>query len=408
MLAELKARNPGRSLGQKFYADPDFYRLDLETIFYRDWLFAGHDCEIPAPGDYFTIQIGDYPIIVLRGVDGSIRALHNSCRHRGSRICAAPRGAVKRLVCPYHQWTYGLDGALIRTRHMDAATDKTQFGLNPAHCESVGGYIFVCVAPVASSFEPFRAQANRYLSPHKIPDAKIAFESTIVENGNWKLVWENNRECYHCAGNHPELCRTFPEKPTISGIDGVIFDQEIKAHWDRWETAGLPSVFLLSDSGQFRTSRVPLLDDAVSYTMSGRAAVARALSETVTEPRIGSLLLFHYPSIWNHVLGDHAVSFQVLPLGPMQTQLRTKWLVHKEAVEGKDYTIEDLTQVWLATNDQDRHVVEENQTGIRSPAYEPGPYAPDHEDGVRQFVDWYCRTMERGLGGAQVSISRVA
>jgi len=229
MLAELKARNPALSLGQKFYTDPDFYRLDLETIFYRDWVFAGHDCEIPAPGDYFTLQIGDYPIIVVRGLDGSIRALHNSCRHRGSRICAAPRGAVKRLVCPYHQWTYDLSGGLIRTRHMDAAIDKTQFGLKTVHCESVSGYIFVCVAPVAPSFEPFRAQATRYLSPHRIADAKVAFESTIVENGNWKLVWENNRECYHCAANHPELCRTFPEKPTVSGVDGVTDDIEIHA-----------------------------------------------------------------------------------------------------------------------------------------------------------------------------------
>jgi Rieske 2Fe-2S family protein len=408
MLAELKTRDPGLSLGQKFYTDPDFYRLDLETIFYRDWLFAGHDCEIPAPGNYFTLQIGDYPILIVRGHDGSVRALHNSCRHRGSRICAAPRGAVKRLVCPYHQWTYDLSGELIRTRHMDAAIDKTQSGLKSAHCESVGGYIFVCVASVAPSFDPFRAQVERYLSPHKIADAKVAFESTIVENGNWKLVWENNRECFHCAANHPELCRTFPEKPTITGVAGANDDLEINAHWDRCEAVGLPSVFRLSDSGQFRTARVPLLDEAVSYTMSGRAAVGRPLSDGVTEPNIGSLLLFHYPSTWNHVLGDHAVTFQVLPIGPMQTQVRTKWLVHKDAVEGKDYSIEELTHVWLATNRQDQRVVEENQIGIRSPAYEPGPYAPDHEDGVAQFVDWYCRTMQRGLGGAQANISRVA
>ncbi len=408
MLAELKTRDPGRSLAQKFYTDSDFYRLDLETIFYRDWMFAGHDCEIPAPGDYFTLQIGDYPILVVRGLDGSIRALHNSCRHRGSRLCPAPSGSVKRLVCPYHQWTYNLDGGLIRTRHMDGAIDKTQFGLKSVHCESVSGYIFVCVAPVAPSFEPFRAQAERYLSPHKIADAKIAFESTIVENGNWKLVWENNRECYHCAANHPELCRSYPEKPTISGIESVADDLEIKAHWDRCEAAGLPSVFELADSGQFRSARVPLLGEAVSFTLSGRAAVARALSDSVTEPRIGSLLLFHYPSIWNHVLGDHAVSFQVLPIGPMQTQVRTRWLVHKEAVEGKDYTVEDLSCVWLATNREDQRVVEENQIGIRSPAYEPGPYAPAQEDGVTQFVDWYCRTMQRGLEGPQASISRVA
>ena len=209
MLAELQARRAGMSLDRRFYTDPEFYRLDLETIFYRDWMFAGHDCEIPAPGDYFTMQIGDYPIIVLRGRDGAIRALHNSCRHRGSRICPAAKGAVKRLVCPYHQWTYDLDGSLIRARHADPELDKTQFGLKPVHCESVGGYIFVCVAPVAPSFEPFRALAEPYLSAHRIADAKVAFESTIVENGNWKLVWENNRECFHCAANHPELCRTF-------------------------------------------------------------------------------------------------------------------------------------------------------------------------------------------------------
>ena len=167
-LAELQARRPGMSLDRKFYCDPEFYRLDLETIFYRDWLFAGHDCEIPAPGDYFTIQIGDYPVMVLRGRDGSIRALHNTCRHRGSRICSAARGAVKRLVCPYHQWTYDLDGALIRARQQDGRIDKAEAGLKPVRCESAGGYIFVCVAPVAPIFEPFRAQLEKYVSPHKL------------------------------------------------------------------------------------------------------------------------------------------------------------------------------------------------------------------------------------------------
>jgi Rieske 2Fe-2S family protein len=408
MLAELETHRPGMSLDRKFYCDPEFYRLDLETIFYRDWLFAGHDCEIPAPGDYFTLQIGDYPIIVVRGRDGAIRALHNSCRHRGSRVCPAARGAAKRLVCPYHQWTYDLDGSLTRARHQEGRIDKAQYGLKPIRCESSGGYIFVCVAPVAPAFEPFRAQLERYAAPHRLADARVAFENTIVENGNWKLVWENNRECYHCAANHPELLRSFPERPTVSGLGDVIGDREILAHWDRCEAAGLPSVFQLSESGQFRTSRIPLVDKTVSYTMSGQAAVKRPLCDAVTEPNIGSLLIFHYPSTWNHVLGDHAISFQVLPIGSMQTQVRTKWLVHKDAVEGKDYSLEELTHVWLATNDQDRRVVEENQTGIRSPVYEPGPYAPDYEGGVLQFVDWYCRTMQRNLGGERASLSRVA
>jgi Rieske 2Fe-2S family protein len=109
--------------------------------------------------------------------------------------------------------------------------------------------------------------------------------------------------------------------------------------------------------------------EAVSYTMSGKAAVRRPLSDSVSEPNIGSLLLFHYPTTWNHILGDHAISFRVLPLGPMQTQVTTKWLVHRDAVEGVDYTREELTTVWNATNDQDRRIVEENQRGVSSPAF---------------------------------------
>ncbi len=144
---------------------------------------------------------------------------------------------------------------------------------------------------------------------------------------------------------------------------------------------------------------MPLIGDAESYTMSGANAVARPLSPTVTTPSIGALLMFHYPSMWNHVLGDHAVTFRVLPLGPKQTLVTTNWLVNAEAVEGVDYSLDELTEVWLATNDQDRRIVEENQRGVASPAFEPGPYNAVHEGGVIQFLDWYAATMERALAG---------
>ncbi len=408
MLSQLKNHRPGFTLSRKFYSDPDYYRLDLEHIYYREWLFAGHDCELPTVGSYMTMQVGDYPLIVLRSSNGQIIALHNSCRHRGSRICSAEHGSVKRLVCPYHQWSYDLEGALLRARHMGDDFDTQPYGLKRAHCESVGGYIFVCVAPDPADFAPVRALVEPYLAPHRLAEAKVAFSSTIVENGNWKLVWENNRECYHCAGNHPELLRTFPERPTVSGVMGAATDPVINDHWARCEAAGLPSRFSLSESGQYRATRMPLLDQAVSYTMSGEPGVRRPLCDDVTLPAIGSLLLFHYPTTWNHVLGDHAISFRVLPIGPTQTQLTTKWLVHKDAVEGVDYDLDELTKVWLATNDQDRRIVEENQRGVNSPAFEPGPYSPQDEGGVSQFVDWYCRTMERSLHGGRGNLSRVA
>ncbi|MFY9970676.1 MAG: aromatic ring-hydroxylating dioxygenase subunit alpha [Roseiarcus sp.] len=397
MLAELRRRRPGHTLPRRFYGDPVFHELDLENLWRREWLFAGHDCEIPMPGDYFTLQLGDDPIVVVRGRDGSVRAFHNTCRHRGSRICSAEKGSAARLVCPYHNWSYELDGRLLFARDMGANFDRSQQGLKAVACENVGGYVWICVAEEPPDFTDFLTNTAPYLAPHDLSAAKIAAESTIVENGNWKLVWENNRECYHCAPNHPELCRTFPDRPTVAGIEGVASDPLIAEHWRRCEAAGMPSRFTLSEDGQWRVARMPLVGEAVSYTMSGRAAVSRGLSDHIAEPRIGSMLLFHYPSTWNHLLGDHAVTFRVLPLGPKQTQVTTKWLVHRDAVEGVDYSIDELTAVWNATNDQDRRIVEENQRGLSSPAYEPGPYSPVHEGGVMQFVEWYCGATERAL-----------
>ena len=220
MLARLRRRKPATALERDFYTKPEDFQIDLDLIWYRDWLFVGHDCEVLNPGQYLTVQVGEYPVVVVRDRDGGLRAFHNSCRHRGSRICSEEHGTSARLMCPYHQWTYSLDGRLLAARDMGSSFDKTQYGLKSIHCTSVGGYIWICLAKSAPDFEPVRRQLEPYFLPHKLHQAKVAYEYTIIENANWKLVWENNRECYHCFANHPELLRTFPEDPTISGVDG--------------------------------------------------------------------------------------------------------------------------------------------------------------------------------------------
>ena len=154
--------------------------------------------------------------------------------------------------------------------------------------------------------------------------------------------------------------------------------------------------------------RVPLVGDAVSYTMSGKPAVRRRLSDRAPDGHFGALLLYHYPTTWNHGLGDHAISFRVMPLSATETEVTTKWLVHKDAVEGVDYRLDNLIHVWTETNDQDRRVVEDNAQGIASPAYEPGPYSPVHEGGVIQFVDWYASFMDRALNSDDSVLSSVA
>ncbi|MBS0377132.1 MAG: aromatic ring-hydroxylating dioxygenase subunit alpha [Proteobacteria bacterium] len=394
----LRHREPGAPLAREFYTDEAIFALDMDLVFYKEWLFAGHTCELPGTGSYFTLQIGDYPVVVVRGADGVVRAFINSCRHRGARVCPDARGQAPRLVCPYHQWTYGLDGRLFAARKMGEGFDRSNYGLRAVHCNTVAGYVFVCLAEVPPDFAPARRQLEPFLAPHRLDEAKVAFTSTIVEEGNWKLVWENNRECYHCAQNHPELARTYADAPALTGVTGLSEDPAIVRQWEHAESLGLPSRFKLSDDGQMRTVRVPLIGSAVSYTLSGEPAVRRPLTDTYPlASGLGALLFFHYPTSWNHVLADHAISFRVLPIGPRRTQLTTQWLVNRDAVEGVDYDLEELTHVWLSTNDQDSRIVAENQIGVSAPSYDPGPYSAAHEGGVSQFLDWYVGRLRTAM-----------
>jgi len=216
----LARRNPGYALEQAFYTDYEIFQTDLETIHYRDWLFAIPACELVKSGDYVTYNVGAYRVIIVRGSDNQIRAFHNTCRHRGSVICKAAKGNAPKLVCPYHQWTYELDGSLLWARDMGPDFDPKQHGLKTVHCHELAGLVYICLADDAPDFDNFSNTARPYLEPHDLGNAKVAFESSIIENGNWKLVWENNRECYHCGGNHPALCRTFPDDPGVTGIEG--------------------------------------------------------------------------------------------------------------------------------------------------------------------------------------------
>lgn len=407
-LRALQKRKPDHSLSQAFYQDPALLKIDLETIFYRDWIFAGHDCEIAKPGDYFTFSIGDYAIIVNRDASGAIKAHHNSCRHRGFKVCDAAKGNVKRrFVCPYHQWSYELDGRLARARGMSDQFDPENHGLKSVHAQSVAGWIFVCLANQAPDFGAFRSMVEPYLAPYDLTNAKVAHEYTVVEKGNWKLVMENNRECYHCVGSHPELCRTFPDSPVHAGLEGAAEAEHVAKFVEHWEAQGLPGRFKIADDAQYRVMRLPFLENARSMTMTGEPAVSKRLGVAPEHENSGDVLLYHYPSTWNHITADHALSFRCLPLSANETQLTTKWLVPKDAIEGRDYDLKTLTEVWTATNAQDMALVERNAEGIRSPAYEPGPYSPVHESGVMQFVDWYCGSLEKRLSG-QTSKLRAA
>ena len=215
---------------------------------------------------------------------------------------------------------------------------------------------------------------------------------------------ENNRECFHCRTAHPELCATFPDGTQHSGAGSAEELREITAMIERCEGAGLASRFQAATDWQYRVMRLPLVDGARSMTTDGEPAVAQRFGELPAFD-VGDTLLYHFPSTWNHFMADHAVTFRILPVGPTATELRTTWLVPGDAVEGRDYDVARLTEVWEATNRQDTTLVERVQRGVRSPAYRPGPYAPEEEEGVIQFVDWYAATMRSRIGDGLAAVT---
>lgn len=407
----LLRRTPGHSLEAAFYTDEAVHRADLDLIFARHWIFVGHEPDVPAPGDIMALRVGEAPVLILRDDDGAVRAFHNVCRHRGAQLVPDGKGQVGNLVCRYHTWTYGLDGSLLYAPHMGTGFDPSCRGLKPVALRAVAGLLFVCLAEnPPADIDELAAAMEPYLAPHALRDARVARQLDLVEHGNWKLTMENNRECYHCAANHPEL--TVPlfaygfgyapdsvdeqEQALATQYDGMVEDLHA-----RWEAAGLPSRRIERLTGRptgFRTERLPLDRAGESHTADTRAACRRLLG-TLDDARLGGLSFWTQPNSWHHFMADHVVTFCVLPLGPDRTLLRTTWLVHKDAVEGVDYDPANLTAVWEATNRQDKELVEMTQAGVRSPAYEPGPYSPHTEGLVEQFCEWYVERLAVGLRG---------
>ncbi|AWN15129.1 aromatic ring-hydroxylating dioxygenase subunit alpha [Salinisphaera sp. LB1] len=396
--AMLQARARNYSLPQPFYNDERLFALDMKNIFEKEWLFAGMTCEIPKKGCFLTVNVGSNSVIVVRGDEGTIHAFHNVCRHRGSRLCSQAKGKVAKLVCPYHQWTYELNGQLLFAgTDMGADFDMSAYGLKPVHVRTAGGFIFICLAEEPPELEAFQRALDEYLGPHGMDDVKVAAESDIIEQANWKLVIENNRECYHCNGAHPELLNSLYEfDDTDDPRATPEYKQVVERKQSDWEAECIP--WQLKRFGKRnRITRTPLVEGTVSMTPDGQQGV-RKLMGRLTSPDMGSLRILHLPNSWNHVMGDHAVVFRVTPVGPQETRVTTKWLVNKDAQEGVDYDPASLRKVWDATNDQDRRLAEENQRGINSIGYEPGPYSKTFEFGIIDFLDWYSERMLTHLG----------
>jgi choline monooxygenase len=211
----------GYLLPTEWYADPALFELELGRIHRRAWHFATHVGDLSSPGDVWTRTVAGVPIVLTRGRDGTVHGFVNICRHRGHPVVTGA-GNHTRLRCPFHAWTYDLDGALLhapRSRGDDAFA-CSEFGLVPIRTQLWGPMIWVNLAADAPSFFEWIAGMPELMASRGLDVAShaFAFDHEWPIDCNWKVFQDNTIECYHCPTSHPELARVLEMKPSLQDI----------------------------------------------------------------------------------------------------------------------------------------------------------------------------------------------
>jgi phenylpropionate dioxygenase-like ring-hydroxylating dioxygenase large terminal subunit len=389
-IASLIARQPaGRSLTQAFYADPAVFRRDVDRVLMRHWLCAGHQSSIPKVGDFLLVEIASESAIIVRGEDGELRALVNVCRHRGSRICAGQSGHAASFTCPYHGWTYGLDGSLVAARHMPAEFDRSTHGLKRIQLRVLEGLIFISFAETPLALNRVGDTVRACYEPHGWATARVAHRETYRIDANWKLAVENYLECYHCGPAHPEYSQLHALEQPLARVEKLFVSMNKRTAAlgidipknEHWAT---------SDSGEeaVRGFRYPLYDGVSSAGADGKPLAP--LMGRFKDYDGGATSLHLGPTSFFVAYADHGVIYRFIPKAAQSCEMEVIWLVRGDAREGVDYDLEKLTWLWRVTSVADKRIIEQNQLGVNSRYYEPGPYAP-MEYNTRSYVDWYLR-----------------
>ena len=384
----------GGPLARGFYVAPEVFETDLARIFHHHWLFAGYAFEVAKPGDFLTYKIGTEEIIVVRGRDNEVRAFHNVCRHRGSRICKTEHGSAHRLVCPYHRWTYELDGALVLDTQREFGVSKDGLGLKPVSIVDAGGLLFYSLSDSPPDWSDALSTIRRKMKPHAIHRAKIAYQVDYIVKANWKIVFENNRECYHCPPNHKEYnMAAYDVQRDMALLDPSLqpgMDAIVARANARFRSLGLDEGDAMSTmtGAAFRCHRTPVVEGSVTQSMDGKPLCNRLMGD-IKEWDSGTLRTTIFPNFWQHTNCDYAAAARLTPISANETHVRGYWLVDGQAVEGKDYTLDRLLPIWDLTNKQDWVICEDQQAGVSSKAYTPGPLSLIRERNVAHFENWY-------------------
>jgi phenylpropionate dioxygenase-like ring-hydroxylating dioxygenase large terminal subunit len=360
------------TLAGSYYTDPEIFQRERERIFESMWFCAARAAELSAPGRFVTVQIGRESVLVTRSRDGSVKAFLNICRHRGAKLCLDDEGEVKRTFqCPYHAWTYGLDGRLIAAPNLTKMPDidRVEYGLISVHVREWLGYVWVCLADEPPSFEDDVIGA----ATERLGDAE-AIEHYDVANlavgkrirydvaANWKLIVENFMECYHCATIHPELTEVLPEF-----------------------TEGLAAQYYVGHGAEFG-------ENIEGFTVDGSGGLDRIPGVTAEQDRRYYAITVK-PQVFINLIPDHVILHRMYPLAADRTIVECDWLYTPEVVAaGKDLT--KSVELFHRVNAQDFDACERCQPAMNSRAYATGGVLVPSEHHIGAFHEWVRKKLD--------------
>lgn len=356
------------TLPRESYVAPELFAREWERIFGRHWLCVGREEELAEAGDYVLVELGTESVIVVRDRSGAIHAHHNVCRHRGTRLCEAHRGTLGETIqCPYHAWTYALDGRLLGVPDAKAIDgfDRVDYPLVRASLARWAGFLFLNLAgepePFEAWFAPMRERVARWGLERLVAARRIDYDV----RANWKLLFQNYSECYHCAPLHQGLTKL--SSPT-SGENDLV-------------------------AGPFLGGFMIVDEPGGSLTRSGRACGM----PVGTLPAEDLQRVYYYSIFPNMLLSlhhDYVMVHTFRPVAPDRTQVRCEFLYAPETLADPRHDPDDAAGFWDEVNREDWAICERTQRGVSSRAYRPGPYS--RRESLAAAFDRYYRDVMDG------------
>lgn len=344
-----RSAHGARTLDAKYFLSPDIYAQETERIFRREWLCAGRGSELPAVGDRLCRSVASEDLILIRGDDGEVRAFHNVCRHRGTRLCSEPQiGRGGPICCPYHGWTYATDGRLLHAPNMTGVSDfsAAEYPLHAAAAAAWQGFFLVHLGqPTEENDEP-RQRFEPHLAAWELGRLISVHQIVYDLHANWKLIFQNYNECYHCPRVHPRLNAM-----------------------SSYQTAA--NVF---ENGPLLGGPMRLTEGVASMTVGGRACGPR-LPKLNAEQQRQVFYFSLFPTLLISPHPDFVLVHRIERQGPTATRVVCDFLFAPEAAAAAGFDPAPAIEFWDQTNREDWRVCELTQQGIKSPAYRPGPYS---------------------------------